>query len=85
MGPVGFRGRSITKSARKSRLLCNTGQVGALALPQGPARTISMGRPPSQRLTGSLSEPPPNGHRTTGEDARTQKLGDPRSGAPSRC
>eukprot|EP00969_Alexandrium_andersonii_P373747 15484725-Alexandrium_andersonii.AAC.1 len=41
--------------------------------------------PIPQRLTGAPSEPSPNGHRTMGEDAFTQQLGAPQSGAPSRA
>eukprot|EP00969_Alexandrium_andersonii_P064754 2852093-Alexandrium_andersonii.AAC.1 len=46
---------------------------------------MGKGAPPPQRLTGAPSETPPNGRLNFGEDAFTQQLEAPRSGAPSRC
>eukprot|EP00969_Alexandrium_andersonii_P297473 13147348-Alexandrium_andersonii.AAC.1 len=36
---------------------------------------------PAQRLAGAPSEPPPNGRRTIGESALTERLGAPLRGA----
>eukprot|EP00969_Alexandrium_andersonii_P335313 14819665-Alexandrium_andersonii.AAC.1 len=48
------------------------------------APTVEGGLPP-QRLTGAPSEPPPNGPRTRGESALTERLGAPHCSAPSCC